>query len=113
MAGPNGGLPAKRWHDESRRWFEKALAARKDPKDLTVTRQFVRFLLDAKHAIDAEDLLKATLDQGTIAKDATGVAWARRTLALVYISESTLQAGRGLGPPRCGGSPGGRRRSGR
>ncbi len=96
MAGPNGGLPAKRWHDESRRWFEKALAARKDPKDLTVTRQFVRFLLDAKHAIDAEDLLKATLDQGTIAKDATGVAWARRTLALVYISESTRKPAEAL-----------------
>ena len=83
--GPNTTAQAKKWYDEARHWFETALAARKDPKDLTVTRRLVEFLIRTDPA-EAAKQLKEILSPGPVAKDAGTVAWARRVLAMIYIN---------------------------
>ena len=83
--GPDAGPRVKQWFEEARQWFDRArtLAAEKDPRDLSVTKRLVQFLLNTDLG-EAEKQLKATL-QGPGAKDAEAFAWARRTLAMLYI----------------------------
>jgi tetratricopeptide (TPR) repeat protein len=85
--GPKTRAQAKKWYDEARQWFDKALAARKDPKDASVLRRFVQFLHHADPA-EAEKQLKEVLRGGAGAEDAVTIAWARRYLAVMYIADN-------------------------
>ena len=108
--GPTTIAQAKRWYDDARRWFDKAIAARKDTKDLSVTRRFVEFL---RHTdpVEAEKRLKEILGQAAGAKDAVTFAWARSSLALMYIKDNPRRPAEALalfdtaGPEGAGDDP--------
>jgi tetratricopeptide (TPR) repeat protein len=76
---------AKEWYGQARGWFEKAQQALKDPADLTVKRQFAKFLLDTNAAAEAEGLFKDILKQTGDGKSPALATWARRGLAQAYV----------------------------
>ena len=86
----------------------------KDPQDLSVTQRLVQFLLHTDPG-EAEKQLKAILVQGPGAKDAGTFAWARRSLALMYISGNPRRPAEALalfdtaGPEDAGADPEDRR----
>ena len=79
----DSGLASKRWYERARQWFDKALAAGKDPQDLSVLKPLVQFLINIDQIPEAEKQLESIR---TGAKDPATIAWARRSLALVYAS---------------------------
>ena len=88
-AGPG----SKKWYDRARQWFDKALAARKDPEDLSVLRPLVQFFINTDQIAEAEKQLEAIR---TGAKDPATIAWAKRSLALVYASGTPRRADKAL-----------------
>ncbi len=88
------GIPgSKKWYDRARQWFDKALETRKDPQDLSVLKPLVQFLINTDQIAEAEKQLEAIRTGG---KDPATIAWARRSLALVYASGNSRRADKAL-----------------
>ena len=80
---------AQKWFGETVKWYQKAQAAQ--PNDVTVVRRLTEFYLRTKQTDEAQSELAAILKQhGPDGKAGDNYAWARRTLALTFVSGSTF-----------------------
>ncbi len=94
--GSNMADQAKKWYDEARQWFGKARAGRKDPNDLSIDRQLAGFLLRTNQLAEAQNLLGEILRRKDGAAGTATTAWAKRSLALTYISSNPRQPAKAL-----------------
>jgi tetratricopeptide (TPR) repeat protein len=74
----------KKWFAEARAWYDRAKASGSD--ELVVARRLTDFLLRTKQVAEAEKQLREILNRADQAKSAATVAWARRSLAQVYLA---------------------------
>ena len=84
ISGPDAKDRANKWFEEESKWFKQTLEAQKDPKKKSETlRLMVEVFIGSRRLTDAEKQLKEIISQASETKEM--VAWARRTLALMYI----------------------------
>ena len=81
---------------QTRQWFVKAKAGQKDPGDPTIDRLFAAFFLRTNQIAEAQKQLSEILGRKDGAEAATTVAWARRNLALTYITGNPRQPAKAL-----------------
>ena len=84
--GSNKPDQAKPWYVEARQWFVKAKAGQKDPNDLTIDRQVAAFFLRTNQIAEAQKQLQEIVNRKDGAQGKATVAWAKRSLALTYIT---------------------------
>ena len=77
---------AKNWYAEAKNWFTKAQAA--EPDDQLIVRRLTAFYLQTKQIKEAESELLGILNGGAGTSNAETVAWARRTLAIIYATST-------------------------
>ncbi len=86
----------KKWYDATRQWFVKAKAGQKDPGDPTIDRLFAAFFLRTNQIAEAQKQLSEILGRKGGSQAETTVAWARRNLALTYVTGNPRQPAKAL-----------------